>query len=150
MESQSEREKVLIIAKLDFTNISWQSEDLLISRDTTAGPSQCQTNTRQVYNILAEDDISYSAIFFIVRSRVIRDFILLDSPREQVVLDNTNHETFERFCIDVLAGGETVAVICDCSDQRPCVSSAELRTEAGYCSILTSLVLTLRPNTLSL
>ena len=53
-QSQSEREKVLNFAKLDFTNISWQSEDLLISRDTTAGPSQCQTNTRQVYNILAE------------------------------------------------------------------------------------------------
>ena len=81
-QSQSEREKVLNFAKLDFTNISWQSEDLLISRDTTAGPSQCQTNTRQVYNILAEDDISYSAILFIVRSRVIRDFILLDSPEE--------------------------------------------------------------------
>ena len=145
MESQSEREKVLNFAKLDFTNISWHSEDLLISRDTTAGPSQCQTNTRQVYNILAEDDISYSAIFFIVRSRVIRDFILLDSPGEQVVLDNTNHETFERFCIDVLAGGETVAVICDCSDQKPSVSSADLRTEVRYCSILTSLLLILRP-----
>ena len=60
------------------------------------------------------------------RSRVIRDFILLDSPEEQVVLDTTNHETFEKFCLDVLedggGGGETVAVICDCSDQRPCVS----------------------------
>ena len=70
MESQSEREKVLNFVKLDFTNISWHSEDLLISRDTVAGPSPCQTNTRQGYNILAEDDISYSTIFFIIKSRV--------------------------------------------------------------------------------
>ena len=60
--------------------------------------------------------------FFIIRSRVIQDFTVLDSPEEQVVLDNINLETYETFCLDVEEEGETVALICDCSDQRPCVS----------------------------
>ena len=61
----------------------------------------------------------------IIRTRVITDFILLVSPEEQVLLDNNNQETFERFCLDAHGGdggGETVGVVCDCSDQRPCVS----------------------------
>ena len=67
LQSQSQNEKVLNFARLEFTNISWSTEDLLISRDTKAGPSHCQPNTTR-FITFSDDDISHSPILLSSRT----------------------------------------------------------------------------------
>ena len=67
LQSQSQNEKLLNFARLEFTNISWSTEDLLISRDTKAGPSHCQPNTTR-FITFSDDDISHSAILLSSRT----------------------------------------------------------------------------------
>ena len=100
------------------TEIFARSEELVVRSDREAEGSNCDESRSKYY----KDDISDWHSW---RSRVIRHFSLLASPREQSLLDTASHVMYDlaHFCLDVTGGGQTVGRLCDdCPHGRPCLS----------------------------